>query len=596
MQTTLQNGIIKITAEMYTLVCPADRPYVYLEDAAGRRLAELFIHSSVNTLHGRDDALEASAWEVSEEEDETLLSLSTCSSIWQRKTYRFRCLPRRLLYEVEVEGSGHLCEVDYFGGYYSGQTRWGSGFFWSGQHFLRGFNPEPNKHEANYFQPAEGATINLIGVPLPGKDDWFFTPPPFCFAFDTGQGWLGAGIEARPGDNRFTEFSYHGQSAGFFLSLSYEGYTRVAGRCRLPAVALDFAGDEYGALAAHVAALQAAGYVPISGDQEKCRPSPSWWQGPIFCGWGAQCYLADMERGKSPDYARQALYEGFLTALDAHGIDPGIIVLDDKWQASYGENQVDEAKWPDLPGFIRSQHARGRKVLLWLKAWDPEGVPVEECITNANGSPLAVDPTNPQFEQRLRHSVKRMLSSGGYGADGLKIDFTARIPSGPGIRAAGDAWGLELMKCYLGIIYDEAKRAKPDALVMTHTPHPYLADVVDMIRLNDMNDNSDVNQAMIHRWKVARIACPAALIDTDNWPVKDKATWRRYVTLQPELGVPSLYFATHIDATQEPLDEDDYRLVREVWARHRLAHGIPAVRPARGLEPWVAGFASAGVP
>ena len=35
---------------------------------------------------------------------------------------------------------------------------------------------------------------------------------------------------------------------------------------------------------------------------------------------------------------------------------------------------------------------------------------------------------------------------------------------GPGLQLYGDAWGLELMKRYLGIIYDEAKRAKPEAL------------------------------------------------------------------------------------------------------------------------------------
>lgn len=122
---------------------------------------------------------------------------------------------------------------------------------------------------------------------------------------------------------------------------------------------------------------------------------------------------------------------------------------------------------------------------------------------------------------------------------------------------------------YLSVIYDEAKRVKPDALVMAHTPHPYLADVLDMIRLNDVNVATDINKAMIHRARVAAIACPSAVIDTDNWPMPNKEAWRQYVVIQPELGVPSLYFASHVDATQEPLDEQDYQLIRDAWRRYQ---------------------------
>jgi hypothetical protein len=136
------------------------------------------------------------------------------------------------------------------------------------------------------------------------------------------------------------------------------------------------------------------------------------------------------------------------------------------------------------------------------------------------------------------------------------------------------------MRLYLGIIYDEAKRTKPDALIITHTPHPYLADVLDMIRLNDIPEigrftdpaaGGSIGAAMIPRARIAAIACPEAPIDTDNWPVRDRASWREYVRLQPELGVPALYFVNRIDRTQEPLEAEDYELLRETWARYRAA-------------------------
>jgi hypothetical protein len=50
--------------------------------------------------------------------------------------------------------------------------------------------------------------------------------------------------------------------------------------------------------------------------------------------------------------------------------------------------------------------------------------------------------------------------------------------------------------------------------------------------------------------------------------------------LQPELEVPSLYLGNHTDSTGEPLEED-YALVREMWADYRA--GLPRPRPVRNL-------------
>ncbi len=574
MRLTRHGGALVLTAQRYSLIFPADRPFVYLQDEKGKRLAELFVLSSVHPLSDRDDTTAIGSWQVEEGPAEVIFSLIAESSVWETKVYRFRCHPTRFLYDIQVVGRGRLTEANYFGGYYSGQLRWGSGFFSSGQRFERGFSPEPNTDEVNHFSPDAGSTIDLMGVPLPGKGGWFFTPPPFCFAFQGNNGWLGMGVEAVSGGKRFTEFSYHGRNRSFYLSLSFEGHTSFRGSYHLPSIGFDFGGDEMSVLTAHVKALAAADVItPIHATDK-----PAWWREPIFCGWGEQCYLAAVEEGRAPDFARQELYEQIVRTLERNGIYPGTITIDDKWQSTYGNNCADREKWPDLEGFIREQHSAGRRVLLWLKAWDCEGLPADECIRNARGLPLTVDPSNPRYEKRLREQVRRMLSSRGYDADGFKIDFSARIPSGPGICTFGDVWGLELMKLYLGIIYDEAKKCKRDALVITHTAHPYLADVVDMIRLNDINMGKDVLKAMEQRARIAEIACPGALIDTDNWPITDRASWREYVRLQPELGVPSLYYATHIDSTGEELRPEDYQLVREVWASYREQQELQSER------------------
>jgi hypothetical protein len=565
MRLTRQSGILKLESEAYNLTFLDDRPFVTLKTPAGEPVAELFVLSAVQPMQGRDETPACGEWQADEREGEIVLSLTAESAYWERKVYRFCCYPHRFSYNIEVYGEGDLAEVIYFGGAYSGALRWGSGFHWSGQSFRRGFNPEPNTDEVYSFSPQESTGIDMMGVPLPGRGNWFFTPPPFCLAFEVNGGWVGIGVEAQAGENRFTEYAYHARRGAFCMSLSYDGQTHVKGSCRLPAIGFDFAADEFQALDQHVRSLRAQGLVPTPSGWIK----PVWWREPIFCGWGAQCALAAAEGGKAQDYSRQERYEAFLNTLEESSICPGVVVLDDKWQKHYGTNQVDPSKWPDLPGFIRRRHAAGGHVLLWLKAWDPEGLPVEECVTNRAGRLVSFDPTSPAFEARLRAAVRQMISPDGYGADGFKVDFTARIPAGPGLRIAGSAWGLELMRRYLEILAAEARQIKPDALIMTHTPNPYLADVTDMIRLNDINCGVDVNQAMTIRARIARIACPEAVIDTDNWPIANRADWRRYLMLQPELGVPSLYFTDSLDASREPLEAEDYTLIREVWQRHR---------------------------
>jgi hypothetical protein len=294
------------------------------------------------------------------------------------------------------------------------------------------------------------------------------------------------------------------------------------------------------------------------------RSQPDWWLQPIFCGWGEQCHLEKVKGGLAADHATQANYDEFLARLAEHGVAPGIVVLDDKWQATYGANEPDGEKWPDLKGWIARRHDAGQHVLLWWKAWDPEGVPPELCVRNADGVPVALDPGNPATRAFLRAAVDTMLSPDGLDADGFKVDFTARTPSGRALEHAGGGWGIALLHELLAIVYGAAKEAKADALVMTHTPHPSFADVTDMIRLNDMVSGEIVPQ-MTFRADVVRAALPELPIDTDDWRIPDKRSWREFLEVKPELGVPSLYYATHLDATGEPLDEGDYSAVRRVW-------------------------------
>lgn len=548
---------------------------------AGQAVADLFLPSSCNA-NGRPDfshhisppALHQSAAGVTVE-------VTSSSSIWQNKKYSFHCSEDRLDYTLTVSGTGDIDTCELFQGFIGRAHTAGAGKPWvqtdhedghyghmrSEAFFGYLFNPEPNGLRKQYFQPNESSTIGVRSDKSYCRGSWFFTPGPFCYVLETSAGqWLATGLAVRPGENNFVEYTYQGGN-GFGLSLSYEGKVHVNGTWESPHVVFLLADDEYSAVEKYCDHIRAMGYVP-----QKQTLAFDWWREPIFCGWGAQrgLTLGEANDRNTPHNATQANYERFIAQLEQRGLFPGTIIIDDKWQDTYGDPAPDPNKWPDMPGFIARQHAAGRRVLLWLKAWNAEGVPSAECLLNEADQPVGVNPANPAYERRLRRAIRRLLTE--IGADGFKIDFTHQMPRDHRGWRDGAPWGAELLRRLLWIIHDEAKAAKEDALIIAHTANPYFADIVDMVRLNDIaivDAHSGYAESMVHRQKVARAVSPAWLIDTDNWPSPTLAAWLEYMRRQPELGVPSLYYIDAIDESAEAISEEHSREIAEIWAVYR---------------------------
>jgi hypothetical protein len=269
--------------------------------------------------------------------------------------------------------------------------------------------------------------------------------------------------------------------------------------------------------------------------------------------------------------SRQDLYDQWLSRLEHHGIVPGTIVIDDRWQLTYGDMEPDPAKWPALREWIAARQARGQRVLLWWRAWSADGLPAEECVLDAGGRAVAADPSNPAYRLRVQRIMERLL--GDLGADGFKIDFTQWFPSGSHLKSYGSTWGLALLHELLATMYDAAKRVKPDALMVTHTPHPAFGDVTDMVRLNDVLEYDARGEPvpavdqLRFRHAVAAHAMPGHLIDTDQWPMPGKADWLAYAEAQASLGVPALYYAERIDNSLEEITGADLELVARWWRR-----------------------------
>ncbi|MDN3352067.1 hypothetical protein [Actinomadura sp. DC4] len=577
----------QIRTPHYTVRIDRERLLADVTGADGGSWGRLRLLASVDTLAGPDETVRVEAVDLERHEDGARLTVSCVSSRWESRTHVVDFGPDRIAFGATVRGRGEITTVRLLGG-----ARLPQGVLPSGAAHHTVFSPNPD-HPWRVARPAaEPAVISVNGEGgEPGVGRWLFTPAPTCFGLSRERTaddrrlpegpWLMLGLAARR--RTFVEFAYDPTPGGFSLRCEYEGHTAADGTFTTPTALLIFgAADPYEGLRAYRAELAARGLVPA----EAPRPVPAHWLQPIFCGWGAQCALARRPR-EAPGLSRQPLYEEFLDALAGHGLVPGTVVVDDKWQERYATCRPDTDKWPDLGGFIEDRHARGQRVLLWWKAWDPEGAPAEACVRDPEGRPLAIDPESSAGREVIEDAMAFML--GDLDADGLKIDFSGRTPSGAALRHAGPSWGFDLLHELLAVAHRAAKRAKPGSLIVTHTPDPGFLDVTDMIRLNDVlhtdhpeglpppSDTAVVEQ-MTYRARVVRAVCPELPVDTDGWCLPGRRDLAAYARAAPALGVPALYYADRMDLEPGPVGPGTWAVVAASWAAHREAHGLTEPR------------------
>jgi hypothetical protein len=597
-----------VRAPAYVLAVTAGIPRARLGSPDGALWSELSLLASAHPAGGVDEAWDLPDAVIEETPDGARLTFEPRSTAWIRRRVVVDCLPGELRLRVEVEGGGRLDAVTVLGG--SAVTAAGAGGeFRSSIEAPALFVPTPTEPVQAVRTSVSAARLGVVGDAEPGRLHGVFSPSPLLLALGRGVAphptelpagdWLALSVVAPVEALGFTGLGYEPVDGGFLLRLDYEGRTPVRGAWASPELVLRPAASPEAALRDHRADLARRG---LAGP----APVPArWHREPIFCGWGAQCaYAVDLAArgivtgeapagfvlpegaGAAPDLARQDLYDDWLAKLARRGIDPGTVVIDDRWQAAYGTNEPDTAKWPDLRGWIARQHEAGRRVLLWFKAWDPSGLDPALCLRDPSGRAVAADPGNPRYLAALRDQVHRMLGPDGLDADGFKVDFTQRAPSGrmlaasPGSAADEGVWGIAALHRLVATLHAAAHEAKPDALVVTHTVHPSFAAVSDMIRLNDVLER-DVSGARVPvqdqlrlRHAIARAVLPDHLVDTDQWPMPDRAGWLAYAEAQPRYGVPALYYVDSIDGSGERIEPGDLDRIARSWRAYR--EGLPA--------------------
>jgi hypothetical protein len=634
-----------INTSCYILKYKAAEPlYVnirFSNDLGGK----LFIASGCDRDDDIDSLVKLGTPKVKALPEKIEISFTGKTTCWDKVEYTFVCLDDRVLYGYTVYGSGKLENARFFEGFLADDPKMKDFFYpyintlnnkmtykrpWkffaasSKPNFekLYSFNINPaDVREGMYY---ENMHVRVNGDRAYNGGDWLATPPPYLYLLNNKQevDWLSAGLLVNKGENNFCEFQYLG-GEGFGFNLTYDGYTEIDGSWTSPQmmITLHNTTDPYVVLEDYVEYLRENDFVTKKDRSHQ----PRWWHEPIFGGWGEQMFLSNyhilckqQKKGEKIGCGAAGMalcsrkaYDQMLATLEEKGVFPTILIVDNRWFLQDRMLDVDEEIWPDMKGWIKQQHEKGRKVILWVsmfshlpnkggadvspqmcvpfndtnaysleidtnvfyKAYNEPRkkirVPRKDAANYKNGE-FVLNPLNEEYQKYLRQKIQYLISPDGLDADGFEFDYTHFLwlfghPRDLGLKQ----WGAETLHTISKFYHDEAKAVKKDALIITHTFNPYFDDCLDMLRLQDIyTDRAEVNEQFGHRARVAHRVCPNCCVHTDQHPIPSLHAWRKYMPLQPQIGNPCLYYVSGMETTHEEFEECDWQMLREVWGEY----------------------------
>lgn len=154
----------------------------------------------------------------------------------------------------------------------------------------------------------------------------------------------------------------------------------------------------------------------------------------------------------------------YAEAVLAHGMPPGVIMIDDNWHEPYGTWEFHPGRFPDPKAMVARLHELGFKVMLWVcpfvspdsqtfREIEPLGYLLKDAAGNTairrwwNGVSAILDCTNEKAVDWLHGRLQHLQQA--YGIDGFKFDAgdltyyraddQAAIPMEPNGQC--EAWG-----------------------------------------------------------------------------------------------------------------------------------------------------------
>ncbi|MEK6646621.1 MAG: TIM-barrel domain-containing protein [Candidatus Firestonebacteria bacterium] len=329
----------------------------------------------------------------------------------------------------------------------------------------------------------------------------------------------------------------------------------------------------------------------------KERKRHSWWTEPAFCTWGEQfnnnknntSYIKRTDDKIGYDFTKigpeisEENIKRWADIIKQKKLPIKTIIFDDRWMTSWGDAEASD-RFLNMRKLIDYLHQKGFKVRLW---WLPLGAFSDsktfrehpEWILKARegGEKISLryranlDYTNPEVQEHLRQQVYKFLSSDKncYNADGIKVDY---FILGPQSRSTGGyfniSWGIgqKFQTNVMKLLYETAKKIKPDALIGGPSNNPFFDQYQDYAHTFDI-DSSDYNQHLerARMLSATNTGSMIACIKHDYWRNKN-----RYLNMQVLTGLLKVYHIQRMHGDGIVLSDDDYTQWREIMNAYNL--------------------------
>jgi len=322
--------------------------------------------------------------------------------------------------------------------------------------------------------------------------------------------------------------------------------------------------DPYASLSHYTGLLVREGLVQPKTEAEL----QDWWLSPMWCSYGDQYVAGDLN---------EALVNRIADTILRHQLPIRSLILDDPWYTKQGDMYADTARFPDLRGMVERLHGRGFKVLCWASLYQfdnecevlkrhPEWFLIHHYARNYHNPErdwVHLDYSDPAVaKEYLGELMHRLLSAdkGCYHFDGIKFDWPFLLPHDYAYPNRDWVGKEKTVYNTQKLIYQAAKAANPESLIIGVSPHPFFNDTQDMIRTYDVA-TFDI-RVNLERARYVQAIEPGMPVVMDGQPYYQN--FFKYLQEGSKLGVPMLYNLLQFNNDKVTLTDQDYQRLREI--------------------------------
>jgi hypothetical protein len=216
---------------------------------------------------------------------------------------------------------------------------------------------------------------------------------------------------------------------------------------------------------------------------------------PQYNTWGVES-----ARTIPPEELTEELVLEMFQKLRQSGMKARTFVIDDKWEARYGELRHDPARFPHFENLLDQIRAQGFFIGLWaafLRCQDPAALGLDEShlLQTPEGKPLWLshqsasyaifDVTQPLVAQVLQERARQFIRR--YQPDLIKFDFGYELPALDVAAPADMNWaGERLLQKGLEVVVGAMKAENPDLVIMYYGLSPLLLKYYDLHSPDDL--------------------------------------------------------------------------------------------------------------